>query len=35
MGNANLVSVDVIESIQQHLHDLLNLGQRELNVGVA
>lgn len=35
MGNANLVSVDVVESIQQHLHDLLNLRQCELNVGIA
>lgn len=33
--NANLVSVDVIEAIQQHLHDFLNLRQCELNVGVA
>lgn len=32
---AHLVSVDVVQSIEQHLHDLLDLGQGELDVGIA
>ena len=32
---SHLVSVDVVQSIEQHLHDLLDLCQGELNVGVA
>jgi hypothetical protein len=31
----DLVAVDVVESIQQLLHHLLDLTQRELYVGVA
>lgn len=30
-----LVSVDVVQSIKQHLHDLLDLCQGELDVGIA
>ena len=31
----DLVPVDVVKPIQQHLHDLFDLGQGELHVGVA
>lgn len=27
--------MDVVQPVQQHLHHLLDLGQRELHVGVA
>lgn len=30
-----LVSVYVVKAVQQHLHDLLNLSQREFNISVA
>lgn len=30
-----LVSVDVVQSIEQHLHDLLDLCQGELHIGIA
>lgn len=30
-----LVSVDVVQSIKQHLHDLLDLCQGELDIGIA
>lgn len=32
---SHLVPVDVIESIEEHLHDLLDLGQGELDICVA
>lgn len=31
----HLVSVDVVQSIEQHLHDLLDLCQGELYIGIA
>lgn len=31
----HLISVDVVESIKQHLHDLLDLCQRELYIGIT
>lgn len=30
-----LVSVDIVQSIEQHLHDLLDLCKGELDIGVA
>lgn len=30
-----LVPVDVVQPVQQHLHDFLDLRERELDVGVA
>lgn len=31
----HLVSMDVVQSIEQHLHDLLDLCQGELYIGIA
>lgn len=32
---SRLVSVDVVQSIEQHLHDLLDLCQGELYIGIT
>lgn len=32
---SHLVPVDVVQAVEQHLHDLLDLCQRELDVSVA
>lgn len=34
-GHSYLVSVYVVEAIQQHLHDLFDLRQGELHMGIA